>query len=559
MKTDIEISQGANIKNIKEIAAKIGLGEDDLECYGKYEAKIASSVWKKIEKNPYGKLVLVTSINPTAAGEGKTTTSIGLSDAINIIGRKTCVALREPSMGPCFGSKGAATGGGYAQIIPMEDINLHFTGDFHAITSAHNLIAALLDNHIYQGNQLEFHPKKIVWRRVLDINDRALRHVIIGMGEPTDGVIRESGFDITVSSEIMAILCLSHDVQDLRERIDRVIVGYNMSNEPITCGMLSATGAIVAILKDAIKPNLVQTIDGTPAFVHGGPFANIAHGCSSLIATRHALKLAEYTVTEAGFGSDLGAEKFLDIKCPLLGKYPDVVVIVATIRALKMHGLVAKNKLDEENLEALKNGFSNLEKHIKNIQRYNLPIVVALNIFNSDTENEIALLKKECSRLGAKVELSRVWEYGGKGAIDLAKTVIELAEKAHDEQCQFKPIYDPKDSIRTKIEKIASTIYGADGVIYSEQAKNFLRRIGEKYKYDYPICIAKTEKSLSDNKNLLGCPNGFKITITDMKVMAGAEMVVAYAGNIMTMPGLPKTPRSTNIDLTDGGKVVGLE
>ncbi len=555
MKTDIEISQSADIKNIKEIAAKIGLSDDDLECYGKYKAKIVSSLWKKIERNPNGKLVLVTSINPTAAGEGKTTTSIGLSDALNIIGRKTCVALREPSMGPCFGSKGAATGGGYAQVIPMEDINLHFTGDFHAITSAHNLIAALLDNHIYQGNQLGFNLKKIVWRRVLDINDRALRHIVIGMGEQTDGVVRESGFDITVSSEIMAILCLSQDLQDLRERVSKIVLGYNGANEPITCGMLNATGAVVAILKDAIKPNLVQTIDGTPAFVHGGPFANIAHGCSSLIATRHALKLAEYTVTEAGFGSDLGAEKFLDIKCPLLGKYPDAVVIVATIRALKMHGLVAKNRLDEENLDALKDGFANLEKHIRNIQRYNLPIVVALNVFKSDTENEINFMKKECSRLGVKVELSRVWEYGGKGAIELAKTVVDLAEGAHEE---FKPLYDLKDPIRTKIKKIANVIYGADDVIYSERANDFLKKTDDD-KCNYPICVAKTEKSLSDNKKLLGCPRDFKITITDMKVMAGAGMIVAYAGNIMTMPGLPKTPRSTRIDLTEDGNVAGLE
>ena len=554
MKTDIEISQSADIKNIKEIAAKIGITEDDLECYGKYKAKIAPSLWKKIEKNPNGKLILVTSINPTAAGEGKTTTSIGLSDALNLIGRKTCVALREPSMGPCFGSKGAATGGGYAQVIPMEDINLHFTGDFHAITSAHNLIAALLDNHIYQGNQLGFNLKKIVWRRVLDINDRALRHIVIGMGERTDGVVRESGFDITVSSEIMAILCLARDLQDLRERVDRVVLGYTSSNELITCGMLNATGAVVTILKDAIKPNLVQTIDGTPAFVHGGPFANIAHGCSSLIATRHALKLAEYTVTEAGFGSDLGAEKFLDIKCPLLGKYPDAVVIVATIRALKMHGLVAKSNLDKENLDALKEGFANLGKHIRNIQKYNLPIVVALNLFKPDTENEIALMKEECSRLGVKVELSRVWEYGGKGAVELAKTIVELAEGTHE---KFSPLYDSKDSICTKIEKIAKVIYGADGIIYSEHAKDFLKKIDDGC--NYPICIAKTEKSLSDNKKLLGCPKNFKITITDMKVMAGAGMIVAYAGNIMTMPGLPKIPRSTNINLAEDGRVVGLE
>lgn len=553
MKSDIEISQEAKIKGIQDIAEKIGLSEDDLELYGKYKAKVAPTVWNKIEKNACGKLVLVTSINPTAAGEGKTTTSIGLSDALNFIGKKTCVALREPSLGPCFGSKGAATGGGFSQLIPMEDINLHFTGDLHAITTAHNLIAALLDNHIYQGNSLGFNLKKIVWRRVIDLNDRALRHIVIGMGAASDGVVRESGFDITVTSEIMAILCLSRDLADLRERVDKIVLGYTNADEPITCGMLNATGAVVALMKDAIKPNLVQTIDGTPAFVHGGPFANIAHGCSSLAATRHALRLAEYTVTEAGFGSDLGAEKFLDIKCPLLEKYPDVVVIVATIRALKLHGGVAKDKLSEENLMALKNGFANLEKHIKNIQRYGLPTVVAINVFDSDTEHEISLLQNECSKLSVKVELSRAWEFGGKGAIDLAKTVVEMAEKGAR---QFVQLYETSDSIETKIEKIAKLIYGANRVVYSPRAREFLKRNGE---YRYPVCIAKTEKSLSDNKLLLGCPKNFDITISDMKVMAGAGMIVAYAGNIMTMPGLPKNPRSNNITVTEKGFIAGLE
>ncbi len=552
MQTDIEISQNAKIKDIREIAKKISINESDLECFGHYKAKISYKFWKTIEKNKNGKLVLVTSINPTAAGEGKTTTSIGLSDALNLIGHKTCVALREPSLGPCFGSKGAATGGGYSQVIPMEDINLHFTGDLHAITCAHNLLAALIDNHIYQGNKLEFNLKNITWRRVVDINDRALRHIVIGMGKHTDGVVRESGYDITVSSEIMAIICLSKDIQDLRQRLDKIILGYNKDGKAITCGMLNATGAIITLLKDAIKPNLVQTIDGTPAFIHGGPFANIAHGCSSLIATKHSLKLAEYTVTESGFGSDLGAEKFLDIKCPLLGKYPDVVVIVTTIRALKMHGYVTKDKLNEENLYALEDGFKNLEKHIQNIKRYNLPVVVALNVFENDTDNEIKLLKEKCEHLGVKVELSKVWSSGGKGAIELAQTVVTLANSKHD---SFHPLYNATDSIDAKIEKIANIIYGANGVVYSTRSKEFIQKMKN---CSYPVCIAKTEKSLSDNKSLLGRPTNFKITINDLKLMAGAEMIVAYAGDIMTMPGLPKNPRANDINMTNDGVIIGL-
>jgi len=552
MQTDIEISQRSAIKNIKEIAKKLNIDESDLECYGHYKAKISSSVWKNIEKNHFGKLILVTSINPTPAGEGKTTTSIGLSDALSLLGHKTCVALREPSLGPCFGSKGTATGGGYSQVIPMEDINLHFTGDIHAITCAHNLLAALIDNHVFRGNQLNFDLKKIVWRRVLDMNDRALRHTVIGMGGITDGVVRESGFDISVSSEIMALICLAHDLKDLREKLDKIILGYTSEDKPITCQMLEATGSVLTLLKDVIKPNLVQTIGGTPALIHGGPFANIAHGCNSLIATKHALKLADYVVTEAGFGSDLGAEKFLDIKCPLLGKYPDVVVIVATIRALKMHGYVTKDKLNEENLQALSDGFANLGKHIQNIQRYNLPVTVALNIFDSDTKNEINFLKERCESMGVRVELSKVWAQGGEGAVQLAETVIKLANSKHD---SFHPLYNATDTLDMKIEKIAGTIYGANGVVYSAKSKDFL----QKYRSCcYPVCIAKTEKSLSDDKSLLGCPKNFRVTINDMKLMAGAGMIVAYAGNIMTMPGLPRIPRATQINVTNDGVIVGL-
>ena len=434
----------------------------------------------------------------------------------------------------------------------MEDINLHFTGDIHAITCAHNLLAALIDNHIFKGNQLNFDLKKIVWRRVLDMNDRSLRHIVIGMGGTSDGVVRESGFDITVASEMMAIICLAQDLKDLRDRLDRIILGYTSDDEPITCKMLEATGAVLTLLKDVIKPNLVQTIGGTPAFVHGGPFANIAHGCNSLIATKHALKLADYVVTESGFGSDLGAEKFLDIKCPLLGKYPDVVVIVATIRALKMHGYVAQDKLKDENLQALSDGFANLGKHIQNIQRYNLPVTVALNIFDTDTENEINLLKEKCESLGVKVELSRVWAQGGSGALQLAETVVKLANSSRE---VFHPLYNATDLLNMKIEKIAGVIYGASGVVYSAKAKEFLKKYQNCY---YPVCIAKTEKSLSDDKTLLGRPQNFRITINDMKLMAGAGIVVAYAGNIMTMPGLPKIPRANLINVTNDGVIVGL-
>ncbi|MBO6056026.1 MAG: formate--tetrahydrofolate ligase [Alphaproteobacteria bacterium] len=553
MKTDIEISQSANKKNILEIAKKLGLGENDLELYGSYKAKIAPSAREKLRNKKDGKLILVTSINPTPAGEGKTTVSIGLGEALSLLNYKTCIALREPSLGPCFGLKGCATGGGYSQIIPMEDINLHFTGDFHAITSAHNLLAAMIDNHIYYGNKLDFDLKRITWKRVLDVNDRALRNIIIGLGNKTDGVVRETGFDITAASEIMAILCLSEDLEDLRRRIDNIIIGYNSKKEEITCKMLGATGALVTLLKDAIKPNLVQTIGGTPAFVHGGPFANIAHGCSSLIATKCSLKLADYTVTEAGFGADLGAEKFLDIKCPLLGKYPDVVVIVATVKAIKMHGYVTLDRLQEENLAALEAGFENLEKHIQNVKRYNLPVVIALNVFSSDTQAELNFIRERCDNLGVKTALCKVWELGGKGGLELAEIVAKLANKTKP---PFHHLYNATDSTSSKIEKIASVIYGASGVNYMPKARQVLDQLTGKV---YPVCLAKTQSSLSDDKSLLGRPKNFKITINDIRIMAGAGFVVAYAGNIMTMMGLPVVPRAEKINSDSNSRVVGLD
>lgn len=552
MKSDIEISREADKKPITEIAAKLGLSEDDLECYGRYKAKILPSVLKRVEHKKFGKMVLVTSINPTAAGEGKTTTSIGLAEAMNLLGYNTCVVLREPSLGPCFGVKGCATGGGYSQVVPMEDINLHFTGDIHAITAAHNLLAAIVDNHIHFGNELDFDLKRITWKRVLDINDRVLRNVVIGLGGSGNGTVRETGFDITVASELMAILCLSRDIHDFRRRIDKIIVGYSKSGEEITCSMLNVSGTLMALLKDAFKPNLVQTLHGTPAIIHGGPFGNIAHGCNSIIATTHSLKLADYTVTEAGFGADLGAEKFLDIKCPLLGKYPDVVVIVASVRALKMHGYAKQDALQTENLDALRTGFGNLEKHIQSIKYYNLPIVVALNIFETDTSAELDFVKERCADLGVEVELSNVWAKGGEGGVDLAKAVVKLANKPGK---PFHHLYNAIDQITTKIEKVSSIIYGASGVIYTTQARQALKQLENKM---YPVCIAKVQGSLSDDKSLLGRPTNFKITINDIKVMAGAEFVVAYAGNILTMPGLPKSPLAEKVDLDEDGNIVGL-
>lgn len=553
MQTDIEISQNTEKQNILTIAKKLDLIEDDIELYGRYKAKVLPSAWNKIKNRKKGKLILVTSINPTPAGEGKTTVTIGLGEALNLLNHKTCVALREPSLGPCFGLKGCATGGGYSQIVPMDDINLHFTGDIHAITSAHNLLAAMIDNHIYNGNKLNFDLKKITWKRVLDINDRVLRNIIVGLGNKTDGVVRETGFDITAASEIMAILCLSENLNDLRKRLDRIVVGYNTKGEQITCKMLNATGAMMALLKDAINPNLVQTIKGTPAFVHGGPFANIAHGCSSLIATKYALRLAEYTVTEAGFGEDLGAEKFLNIKCPLLGKYPDAVVIVATIKAIKMHGYVTLEKLKEENLEALAIGFENLEKHIQNIKRYNLPVVVAINVFSTDTKAELDFIQEKCDNLGVKSKLSTVWEHGGEGGIDLAKAVVELANQQKE---AFHHIYNATDPISSKIEKLASIIYGASGVIFMPKALESLKSLNGKV---YPVCVAKTQSSLSDNKALIGRPRNFKITIKDIRIMAGAGFVVAYAGNIMTMMGLPAEPKAESINVDNYGNIVGLD
>lgn len=553
MKTDIEISQSADKKDIREIALKLGLEENDLELYGSYKAKISPSARAKLRDKKDGKLVLVTSINPTPAGEGKTTVSIGLAEALSLLNYKSCVALREPSLGPCFGLKGCATGGGYSQVIPMEDINLHFTGDFHAITSAHNLLAAIIDNHIFHGNKLNFDLKRITWKRVLDVNDRSLRNIIIGLGNKTDGVVRETGFDITAASEIMAILCLSEDLEDLRKKINKIIVGYNTKGEEITCDMLGATGALVALLKDAIKPNLVQTIHGTPAFVHGGPFANIAHGCSSLIATKCSLKLADYTVTEAGFGADLGAEKFLDIKCPLLGKYPDVVVIVATIKAIKMHGYATLDRLQEENPKALRAGFENLEKHIQNIKRYNLPVVVALNVFSSDTQAELDFIREKCDNMGVKTALCKVWEHGGEGGIELAETVVKLASKFRE---PFHHLYNATDSTETKIEKIASIIYGASGVNYMPKARQVLNQLAGKV---YPVCFAKTQSSLSDDKSLLGRPKNFKITIKDIRIMAGVGFVVVYAGNIMTMMGLPAVPRAEKINSDRDGRIIGLD
>ena len=548
MKSDAEIAREIPLKKISEIADKLKLTEDDIELYGNFKAKIKNSVWEKIQKNDEGKLILVTSINPTAAGEGKTTTTIGLGDALDDLGHKSCIALREPSLGPCFGLKGGATGGGMSQVAPMDEINLHFTGDFHAITSAHNLLAAIIDNHIYQGNELNFDLDKITWRRVLDINDRTLRCITIAQGSEKNGIERQTGFDITVTSELMAILCLSHNLQDMRNRIDEIIVGYDRSGKAIKCERLNVTGALLALLKDAIKPNLVQTLFGTPVLIHGGPFANIAHGCNSIIATKHALKFADYVVTEAGFGADLGAEKFLDIKCPLLGKHPDAVVVVATIRALKLHG-------SGENL--LETGIENLRKHIEIIQRYNLPVVVALNAFQMDTTEEINFVKHACEQLNVDFAISTAWADGARGGYELAEKIICVIKNSVGKK--FIPLYDVNDSPFEKIRKIAREIYGADGVNFSEKAEKILRQISEDetVRY-YPICVAKTQSSLSDDKNLLGRPKNFSITINDAKLMAGARFVVVYAGNIMTMPGLPKHPAAEKIDLNDNGEIIGI-
>ena len=555
MLTDVQIAQNASMLPIKEVAGQLGLSEDDLELYGKYKAKISLETIKKIENNQDGKLILVTAINPTPAGEGKTTTMIGLAQAMNRIGKKTIVAMREPSLGPCFGIKGGAAGGGYAQVVPMEDINLHFTGDIHAITTANNLISAMLDNSLQQGNPLNIDERQIVWKRVVDLNDRALRHIVVGLGGKVNGVPREDGFDITVASEIMGILCLANDLSDLKSRVARIIVAYTRDGKPVTVEDLKATGAVTLLLKDAIKPNLVQTLDHTPVFVHGGPFANIAHGCNSVMATKLALKLAPYTVTEAGFGADLGAEKFLDIKCRQAGLKPDAVVIVATVRALKMHGGMDKKELANENLEALRKGIANLEKHIENIAKYGLPAIVAINAFPTDTKAELDLLEEICNAKGVKVALSEVWAKGADGGIELANGLIELLE---NKESNFKPIYDLDLPIDEKIKTIAREIYGADDVIFTKKAKTNIKKLTDLGLDKLPICIAKTQYSLSDDASLLGRPIGFNIEINDLIPNTGSGFLVAISGDIMRMPGLPKVPAANNMDILEDGEIVGL-
>lgn len=555
MKTDINIAQAATLKPIQEIAETIGLSEDSLELYGKYKAKIDFPTLQSLEAQPEGKLILVTSINPTPAGEGKSTVTIGLGDALNQINKKTVIALREPSLGPVMGIKGGATGGGYAQVLPMEEINLHFTGDMHAITTANNALAALLDNHLQQGNELKIDFRRVIWKRAVDLNDRALRQVVVGLGGPFQGVPREDGFDITVASEIMAILCLAQNLTDLKERLSRIIVAYNDQREPVTVKDLNVAGALTLLLKDALKPNLVQTIEGTPAFVHGGPFANIAHGCNSILATKTALHLGDYVVTEAGFGGDLGGEKFLDIKVPSLGKAPDAVVIVATIRALKMHGGLAKDQLAEENLPALQKGFANLEKHIQNMQRYDVPVVVAINEFTQDTEKEIQLLKEACQALGVPVELTSVWAQGGAGGTNLAKTVV--AEIEADTK-QFQPLYNPRQTIEEKIQAIVQTIYGGEQAIFSPKAQKQIADFTKNGWDQLPICMAKTQYSLSDDPQKLGRPEGFTITIRELVPKIGAGFIVALTGDILTMPGLPKVPAALNMDVDETGQASGL-
>ena len=555
MLTDVQIAQNASMLPIKDVAGQIGLSEDDLELYGKYKAKISLETIRRLENNQDGKLILVTAINPTPAGEGKTTTMIGLAQAMNKIGKKTIVAMREPSLGPCFGIKGGAAGGGYAQVVPMEDINLHFTGDIHAITTANNLISAMLDNSLQQGNPLNIDERQIVWKRVVDLNDRALRHIVVGLGGKANGVPREDGFDITVASEIMGILCLANDLSDLKSRVARIIVAYTRDGSPVTVEDLKATGAVTLLLKDAIKPNLVQTLDHTPVFVHGGPFANIAHGCNSVMATKLALKLAPYTVTEAGFGADLGAEKFLDIKCRQAGLKPDAVVIVATVRALKMHGGMDKKELANENLEALRKGIANLEKHIENITKYGLPAIVVINAFPTDTKAELDLLEEICNAKGVKVALSEVWAKGADGGIELANGLIDLLE---NKESNFKPIYDLNLPIEEKIKTIAREIYGADDVIFTKKAKTNIKKLTDLGLDKLPICIAKTQYSLSDDASLLGRPTGFNIEINDLIPNTGSGFLVAISGDIMRMPGLPKVPAANNMDILEDGEIVGL-
>jgi len=555
MKTDVQIAQEAKMLPIIEIAKQLGIAENEIELYGNYKAKISLDVLKRLEDKKDAKLVLVTAINPTPAGEGKTTTNVGLSMGLNKIGKKAITALREPSLGPCFGVKGGAAGGGYAQVVPMDDINLHFTGDFHAITSAHNLLAAMVDNHLHQGNALNIEPKKIVWKRVVDMNDRALRNIVIGLGGKGDGVVRESGFDITVASEIMAILCLATSLSDLKLRLSKMVVAYNKDGNAVTAGDLEATGAMTLLLKDAIKPNLVQTVENTPAFIHGGPFANIAHGCNSIMATQVALKLADYVITEAGFGADLGAEKFFDIKCRFAGLNPDAVVIVATVKALKMNGGVPKTELSTENLVALDEGVANLERHLDNLKKFGVPVVVAINKFPTDTEKELKLLEEKCAAKGADVVLSEVFTKGGEGGIELAKKVVDICE---NQASDFAPLYDSDDSICSKINTIATEIYRADGVDYTAAAKKQIKEL-EKLGLDkMPICMAKTQTSFSDDATKLGAPRGFNITVREVKVSAGAGFIVAITGNVMTMPGLPKIPAANGMDISEDGEIIGL-
>ncbi len=555
MKTDIQIAQEAQMAHIRDVAATVGIEEEELEFYGKYKAKLSDEVWERIKDRPDGKLVLVTAINPTPAGEGKTTTTVGLGQALAKLDKRAIIALREPSLGPCFGIKGGAAGGGYAQVVPMEDLNLHFTGDFHAITSANNLLAAMLDNHIQQGNALQIDPRQVVWKRCLDMNDRNLRNIVVGLGSKMDGMVREDHFVITVASEIMAILCLAEDIRDLKKRLGEIIVAYNFSGDPVTAEDLQATGAMTALLKDAVKPNLIQTLEHTPALVHGGPFANIAHGCNSVRATRMALKLSDITVTEAGFGADLGAEKFLDIKCRKAGFKPDAVVLVATVRALKYNGGVAKEDLSKENLEALSKGIVNLEKHIENIQKYGVPVVVTLNSFVTDTEAENEYIRRFCEEKGCEFALSEVWEKGGEGGIALAQKVLDTLE---NKESHFHTLYEDELSLEEKIETIAKEIYGARGVVYEPAAKKQLAKITSMGFGNLPVCMAKNQYSLSDDAKKLGRPVDFDIHIREVYVSAGAGFVVALTGAIMTMPGLPKIPAANGIDVSDDGKITGL-
>lgn len=555
MLSDIEIAQQAKMQKITDVAAKLGISEDDIELYGRYKAKLSMDLIRRLENEKPGKLVLVTAITPTPAGEGKSTTTVGLAQGLHKIGKKVIVALREPSLGPCMGIKGGAAGGGYSQVVPMEDINLHFTGDFHAITSAHMLLSAMLDNHIQQGNALNIDPRRIVWKRVVDMNDRELRNIVVGLGGKAHGVPRQDGFDITVASEVMAILCLASSLHDLKERLSKIIVAYDYSGNPVTAGQIKAHGAMAALLKDAIKPNLVQTLENVPAIIHGGPFANIAHGCNSVMATKTCMKLADYTITEAGFGADLGAEKFFDIKCRYAGLKPDAVVIVATVRALKMHGGVPKTELKTPNVEAVKAGLCNLEKHIENVKKFGVPAVVAINIFAQDTAEELEAVREHCAKHGVNVALSDVFAKGGEGGIELAKEVVALAESG---KANFKPIYELDMPLKEKIETIAKEIYGADGVNYTKEADKALKEFEALGYGNLPVCMAKTQYSFSDDQTLLGRPSGFTITIKNCRIAAGAGFVVVLTGDIMTMPGLPKVPAAEKIDVSDEGVISGL-